>query len=85
MEAVAVIDLETLYGAHGDEVIKEVSVVGEYVQEIFRFLPPFSMEAHGSTSSAINWDNGSIPYSTIIQTLSEATANFANLYSKAHA
>ena len=30
-------------------------------------------------------DDGSIPYSTIIQTLSEATANFANLYSKGNA
>ena len=40
------------------------------------------MEPHGSISSGINWDDGSIPYSTIIQNLSEATANFANLYSK---
>jgi len=85
MEAVAVIDLETLNEAHGEEVSKEVSVVGEYVQETFRFLPPYIMVLHGSTSSGINWDDGSIPYSTIIQTLSEATENFANLYSKGHA
>jgi hypothetical protein len=85
MEYVAVIDLETLNGAHGEEVIKEVSVVGEYVQETFRFLSPYTMERHGTTSSGINWDDGSIPYSTIIQTLSEATANFADLNSKGHA
>jgi len=48
MEAVAVSVLETLYGAHGEEVVKEVSVVGEYVQETFRFLPPYAMEPHGS-------------------------------------
>jgi len=69
MEAVAVIDLETLYGAHGEEAIKEVSVVGEYVQEKFRFLPPYTMEHHGSTSSGINLDDGSFPYSTITQTM----------------
>jgi hypothetical protein len=40
------------------------------------------MEPHGSTSSGINWNDGSILYSTIIQTLSEATAIFANLYCK---
>jgi len=39
MEAVAITDLETLYGAHREEVVKEVSVVDEYVQEIFRFHP----------------------------------------------
>jgi len=61
MEAVAVIDLETLNGAHGEEVIKEFSVVGKYVQETFRFLPPYTMEPHGSTSRGINWDDGSIP------------------------
>jgi len=34
MEAVAVIDLETLLGAHGEEVVKEVSVVGECPRNI---------------------------------------------------
>jgi len=81
MNVVADIDLETLYGAHGEEVIKDVSVVGEYVRETFRFPPPYTMEPHGSTSSGFNC-YGFIPYSTIIQTLSEATANFTNLYSK---
>jgi len=31
------------------------------------------------------WDDGSIPYSTIIQTLSEAAANFTNVYCKGNA
>jgi len=66
MEAVAVIDLEPLLGARGKEVVKEVSVVGKYVQETFRFLPPYTMEFHGSISSGINWDDDSIPYSTTI-------------------
>jgi len=44
MEAVAVIDLETLLGGRGKEVVKEVSVVGEYVQETFRYLPPYTMD-----------------------------------------
>ena len=54
MEAVAVIDLETLNGAQGEEVVKEDSVVGKYVQETLRFLPPYTMEPHESTSSGIN-------------------------------
>jgi hypothetical protein len=66
MEAVAVIGLETLLGARGKEAVKEVSVVDEYVQETFRFLPPYTMEPHGSISSGINWADSSIPYSTII-------------------
>jgi len=66
-------------------VIRGVSVVVEYAQETFLFLPPYTMEHHGSTSSAINWDDDSIPYSTIIQTLSEATENFTNQYTKGHA
>jgi len=32
MEAVAFNDLETLLGARGKKVVKEVSMVGEYVQ-----------------------------------------------------
>jgi len=54
MEAVAVIVLETLNGAQGEEVVKEDFVEGEYVQETFRFLPPYTMQPHGSTSSGIN-------------------------------
>jgi len=46
METIAVIELETLYGAHGEELIKEIAVVGKYVQETLRFLPPYIMEAH---------------------------------------
>jgi hypothetical protein len=81
MEAIAVIDLETLTRVHG-EVLKEFSVVGKYAQETFRFLPPYTMEPHGSTSSGINWNDGSALYSSLVRTLNEATANFANLYCK---
>jgi len=35
-----VIDYEYFLGAHGKEVIKEISVASEGVQETFRFLPP---------------------------------------------
>jgi hypothetical protein len=73
MEAIAVIDLETLTGAHGEQVLKKVFVVGKYVQETFRFLPPYTMEPHASTSSGINTNDGSILYSSLIRTLSEST------------
>jgi hypothetical protein len=63
-------------------VVKEVSVVGKYAQEIIRFLAPYAMEPDGSTSSGINWNDGSILYSSIIHTLRKATANLANLYYK---
>jgi hypothetical protein len=80
MDAIAVVDLETLTGSHGEEVVKEVSVVGKYDQETFRFLPPCTMQLHGLASSGINWDDGSISSSSLFRTISEATANFANLF-----
>lgn len=78
----AVIDYESLIGAYGEEVIKELSVASEGVLETFRFLSPYCMNPHGSDSSGISWDDGNIPYSSIGKTVSEATANFLNLYSK---
>ena len=35
-----VIDYEYLSGAHGEDVIKELTVASEKVLETFRFLPP---------------------------------------------
>jgi len=49
----------------------------EDVQDTFRFLPPHSSEQNG-----IFWDDGSIAYSSLFQTLVGATANFAHLYAK---
>jgi hypothetical protein len=77
-----VIDYEYLSGAHGEEVIKEVSVASETVLDTFRFLPPYPMDAHSSENSGISWDDGFIAYTALSQTLSEATTNFAHLYSK---
>ena len=76
-----VIDYEYLPGAHGEEVIKEVSVASENVLETFRFLTPYSMGPHGYDQSGISRDDGIIAYS-LFQTLTEATANFAHLYAK---
>jgi hypothetical protein len=56
MEAGTLIYLETLLGARGEKVLKEVFVVGKYVQETLLY-----------------------------QTISESTANFANLYCKGNA
>jgi hypothetical protein len=75
-----VMDYEYLTGARGEEVPKEVSVASENVIDTFRFLTPYSMNPHSSESSSLSWDDGFIPYSSIIQTLTEATTNFANLY-----
>jgi hypothetical protein len=40
------------------------------------------MNPHSSPTSGLSWDVGVIPYSSLFQTLAEATANFAHLYSK---
>jgi hypothetical protein len=77
-----VIDYETLIGAHGEEVIKEVSVAGENVLDTFLFLPPYSMDTRSSESSGLSWDDGYISFSSLTQILMEATSNFANLYAK---
>ena len=37
---IEIIGYEYLCGAHGEEIIKKVSVVSENVLETFRFLPP---------------------------------------------
>jgi len=40
------------------------------------------MDAHASDQNGLSWDDGIIPYSSLFQTLTEATANFAHLYAK---
>jgi hypothetical protein len=51
-EMKVVIDYEYLSGAHGEEVIKEVSVPSENVIETFLFLP-LLQGPHGSDSFGI--------------------------------
>jgi hypothetical protein len=80
-----VIDYEYLTWARGEEVPKEVAVASENSIETFRFLPSYTMNPHSSRASGLKWDDGIIPYSSLFQTLTEATANFAYLYSKGDA
>jgi len=81
----AVIDYEYLSGAHGEEVVKELSVASYNVLEKFRILIPYPMDAHGSTEDGLNWHDANIDYAALFQTVNEATANFAHLYSKDNA
>jgi len=46
---------------------------------------PLSHGPHSSGDNGICWDDGSIAYSSLSQTLAEATANFAHLYAKGNA
>jgi len=57
-------------------------VASKDVQETFRFLHPYRMDPHSSEQNGICWDDGGIAYSSLFQTLAEATANFAHLYAK---
>jgi hypothetical protein len=57
-------------------------VASENVLETFRFLPPYPTHAHSAEYSGINWEYGIIAYSSLFQTLTEATTNFAYLYAK---
>jgi hypothetical protein len=43
------------------------------------------MNPHGSTTSCLSSDDGIIPYPSLVQIFSEATANFPHLYSKGDA
>jgi hypothetical protein len=81
-EMEVVIIYEYLSGAHGEEVIEEVSVSSENVRETFLFLPPYAMVAHSNDQNGLSWDDGIIAYKSLFQTLTEATANFAHLYAK---
>jgi len=60
-----VIDYEYLLGAHGEEVIKELSVASKDVQETSRFLPPYRMDPHSGDENGIWWDDGSIAYGSL--------------------
>jgi hypothetical protein len=40
------------------------------------------MNPHASTTSGLTWDDGVIPYSSLVQSLTETIANFAHLYLK---
>jgi hypothetical protein len=80
-----VIDYKYLAGARGEEVPKEIAIASEDSIESFRFLPPYSMNPHAFPTSGFTWDDGVIPYSSLVQTLQEATANFPRLYSKGDA
>jgi hypothetical protein len=57
-----VIDYEYVFGAHGEEAIKEVSVASENFLGTFRFLPPHSMDDHSSDLNGISWSDGIIDY-----------------------
>jgi len=43
---------------------------------------PNTIDPHSSDRNGICWDDGIIAYSSLFQTLAEATANFAHLYAK---
>jgi len=78
----AVIDYETLKGAHGEDVVKELSIAAGNVLETFRFLPPYDMDEHGYEANDLNWNNSIIQYAKLYRTVNEAAANFAHLYAK---
>ena len=40
------------------------------------------MVAHSNDHNGLSWDDGIIAYSSLFQTLTKATANFAHLYAK---
>jgi hypothetical protein len=80
-----VIDYEYLTGARGEDVPKDVPVASENVIDTFRFLLPYSMNPHSSERSGLTWDEEIISYSSLFQTLTEATYNFVHLYPKGHA
>jgi hypothetical protein len=77
-----VTDYEYLTGARGEEVPKEIAIAPE---DIVLLLTPYSMNPHASPTSGLTWDDGVIPYSSLVQTLQEATTNFPLLYSKGDA
>jgi hypothetical protein len=77
-----VIDYKYLLGTHGEEEIKELSVVSTDVRETFRFLPPYRMDPHSNDQNGLCWDDESIAYGSLHQVVAEATANFTNLFAK---
>jgi hypothetical protein len=52
----AVSDYEILRDAQDEEIVKEGSMAAADVIEIFHFKSPYHMRPHGSTESALSWD-----------------------------
>jgi hypothetical protein len=52
-----VIDYESLKGAKGEEIPKEISVAGESAIETFHFKSPYSMALHSSAENGLSWDD----------------------------
>jgi hypothetical protein len=80
-----VIVYEYLTGARGKKLTKVFAVVYDNSIESFRFLATYSMNPHASPNSGLSWDDGIIPYSSLVQTFSEATVNLEHLYLKGNA
>ena len=57
----AVIDYEQLSGPKNETIIKELSIAGDNVLEIFQFLSPYAMRPHGDIENGLNWGDGHIP------------------------
>ena len=62
-------------------VVKEASVAGVNVSDLFRFEPPYYMAPHGSVENGLNCDDGNIAYQKLSAVLKEAVAGFARVYS----
>ena len=71
-----VIDFKYLRGRQNEIVVKEASVAGEGLGEIFRFERPYYMAPHGAVENWLNWDNGHIAYHKLSAVLKEAVAGF---------
>jgi hypothetical protein len=80
-----VVDYEYLTGARGEEVPKKDCCCIWKQHRIVSLLTPYPMNPHASPTSGLSWEDGIIPYSSLVQTLQEATDNFPHLYSKGDA
>jgi len=75
-----VIDFESLKGAYGEDIVKEISLAGEDVIQTFHFKSPYQMAPHGSKVNGLSWDDGHLEYDRLYTTLKEAVSGYAHLY-----
>lgn len=81
-----VVDYVALKGAHGEVVVKELSIASDCIIQAYHFISPYSMdpitrEKNKTSDNGLHWDDGHIQYSQFSTVLDEAVAGFPHLYS----
>ena len=52
-----VVEYEYLTGTQNGTFMKELSIVGEIILELFQFQSPYAMRPHANKENGLNWED----------------------------